>query len=354
MNYINKLIRPDLQDYSAYSSARSIKSDGTIWLNANEWPWNDKESITIEKLNRYPQQQPELLQRLLASRYNVSEDQLLITRGSDEGIDLLIKLFCSPSHDNVIICPPTFSMYQHAAKLQAITTISVPLIENEFSINVDGVKKSVTSTSKLLFLCSPNNPTGNIVATDDVITLCNSLEGIGCVVVDEAYIEFSEQESVAKLINSQQNLVVLRTLSKAYGMAAARVGAVLANKEIIQWLRKIMPPYPIPSLSAAVAMIALSEDAEDDRKQKIALILSEREKLFQSLVKLRIVKNIWPSQGNFLLVQFSQDITLKLIERGIILRDMSDATRMSNTMRISIGKPEENKIVLQVLEEIAP
>lgn len=353
-NNLLNLIRPDLRDFNPYSSARDEAKSGNIWLNANELPWDDCLDGSI-KVNRYPEKQPAKLLNMLANVYQVSANQMALLRGSDEAIDLLTRLLCSAGKDAVIVCPPTFDMYATCARLQGAAVIEVPLIKDYgFQLDVASIVNLWKPNIKIIYLCSPNNPSGNVMNKNDILSICEKLLGKCIVVVDEAYIEFSDSSSLTSSINEYTNLVILRTLSKAYGLAGARCGFLIAEAELINWIRKIMPPYPISSLSAdAVRQIFLP--AELNKIQNyITCIKSERARIFQQLKKLSLVKKIWPSDANFILIEVDSAETVmgKCAEQGMILRHMSNKLGLKNAIRITIGKPEENDLLLNKLSDM--
>ena len=252
-----------------------------------------------------------------------------------------------------MICPPTFGMYEISAKLQAAKIISVPLMEKqEFQLDIASITRCWTPAVKILFLCSPNNPTGGLIDKNDILLLCKRFSDKCLIVVDEAYIEFSDRTSLSKYINDYDNLIVLRTLSKAFGLAAARIGVVLTNSTIVNFLRKILAPYPLSILSIKAALDAFQPDQLISVLNKIAIIKKEREKLTKELKMLSIVEKIWPSQANFLLVKFKCNIEKICIEKGIILRNMEQKMGINNIIRISIGKPQDNAELLKILMEI--
>jgi len=346
---IENIIREDLRDFSPYEAAQSvILTEGALRLHANEAPWSWEDN-----LNRYPLKQSQLLTSKLAIYYQVNNDQLLLTRGSDEAIDLLIRLTCSAGRDNVIITPPTFSMYAVSAKLQGAAVIEVPLIAKlNFKFNVDEIIRRITSETKLIFLCSPNNPTGNVISSELIEKLCAQASS-SFIVVDEAYIEFSDQPSVTRLINSFENLVVLRTMSKAFALAGARVGALLASKKLITWLSCIIPPYPLPTLTYITLGNVLRDQNLKRMNEGIQMIQCEREKFEKFLSRLTFVECVYPSQGNFLLVKVgnANNILKYCRDQKIILRDMSKKKGLANCIRITIGSPEQNSQLQTVLNQ---
>ncbi len=342
-NELIKLARREIVEMKPYSSARSLKKTGNIWLDANENPWND----TI--YNRYPEPQSKSLLSLFSSLYKVNEEQILITRGSDEGIDLLIRLFCYSGLDQIMICPPTYGMYKVAATIQGADVIEVPLLkEFNFSLQIEKMFERWKPTVKLIFLCSPNNPTGNLLSIDDIVLLCKTLNNKSIIVVDEAYIEFSENPSFTNYIKQYPNLIVLRTLSKAYGLAGLRCGVTIGNPGIIALLKKIIAPYPI---SQSVLDILYQKINNNDVQNRIDIIRSEKKKLFQFLSNLSFVKTIWESDANFILFEVLDVAMILEIcnQHGIVLRDRGHDYNLKNCIRSTIGKPEENTFLMEVL-----
>ena len=349
---IISIIREELKNFSPYSSARNEASGGQIWLNANESPWRENQDAHFEDLNRYPEQQPRELLEALAGFYKISQDELVVTRGSDEGIDLLFRLFCRSGKDKVIICNPTFGMYEVAARLQGIEIIQVPLVGKEFQLNKIEILANLKDNVKLVFLCSPNNPTGTLLNTSDIIELCEATKRQCIIVVDEAYIEFSTQESLSRKINQYNNLVVLRTLSKAFGLAGIRMGCLIANQEITKWVRKILPPYPLPNPSIEIALKKLEPNNIIQMLDRIKTIQVERAILQSRLENLSIIKSVWPSEANFFLIELVRNIDNDLAASGIVLRNMGKRLNLKNVYRISIGTPEENNTLITFLQFI--
>jgi histidinol-phosphate aminotransferase len=349
-----KQIRPDLRKFIGYSSARRECASGKIFLNANESPWNNALGVKLSlPLNRYPDPQPVQLIEKMSSFYGANADEILVTRGSDEGIDLLMRLFCRAEKDSILICPPTYGMYEISAQLQGIKIVKVPLIKKAgFQLDIQALLKKWNARVKIVFLCSPNNPTGNILDAEKIFTMCEKFANRSFVVVDEAYIEYSAQKSLVKAIKTYKNLVVLRTFSKAFGLSGIRCGALMANANIIEWLRKIIAPYPIPLLTEAMAINAMREKNIRLVKKQIALIRQEREKLVNFFSSRPFVLKIWPSEANFILLEVKN--AEKLLERcmshGIILRNMTKKLGLKNGIRVSIGLPEENDKLIKVLQ----
>ncbi len=345
-NTIVDLARPEIIAMQAYRSARSEGLTGSIFLDANENPWDE----TL--YNRYPEPQPQALLMQLSALYGVKTERMLITRGSDEGIDLLVRLFCKEGQDQILICPPTYGMYTVAANIQGVGVVEIPLIkEKGFSLDVKNIVSAWQPRIKLIFLCSPNNPTGNVLAKEDIISLCEALHNKAIIIVDEAYIEFSETKSLIQAVENYSNLVVLRTLSKAYGLAGIRCGVTVANNNIIELLKKIIAPYPIPR---PVVDIACQNLQSNMSKNRVEIILKERERVFQFLANLSWVKKVWVSYANFLL--FEADDAKKIfqfcLKNGIVLRNRSNDFNLKNCIRITIGSISENTILMEVLNRV--
>ncbi|MEO7477799.1 MAG: histidinol-phosphate transaminase [Lysobacteraceae bacterium] len=345
------LARPELLALAGYSSARMEADGGSILLNANESPWPQASNAP---LNRYPDPQPARLRALLAALYGVSEDQLLIGRGSDEAIDLLVRAFCRAGRDAILIQPPTFGMYAVCAAVQGAAVHTVPLSrEAGFVPDFDAVLAAMDATVKLVFVCAPNNPTGDLPPRAAILALTDALRGRALVVVDEAYIEFADSESLAADVATHENLTVLRTLSKAHALAAARIGCLIAAPEIIGLLRRIMPPYPLPTPCVEAAEDALSQVAMHRTRTRIALVRSERERVRGLLANIAGVREVLPSQANFLTVRFDEAEARyrQLLARGIVVRDVRRYPRIADALRITIGSPDENAALLAALAE---
>lgn len=346
-----KLVRPDILALTAYSSARKESKGGRIWLDANENP--ETPSGHKPLLNRYPEPQPADLVAQLVALYGVAPTQVLVTRGSDEGIDLLLRTFCRAGQDAILITPPTYGLYVVAAGIQGARTVTVPLIrEKNFALDAAAVLMAVTQEVKLIFLCSPNNPTGGLLNRGAVLSLVRSLAGRAVVVVDEAYVDFSGQPGLAAEIPAHPNLVVLRTLSKAYGLAGARVGTTIADPAVIAVLQKVIAPYPVPTPVLTAALAALTPAGLAAAQNSVAALLSERRRLAAALAKLSAVKRVWPSDTNFLLVEVADAAKAMAAGRaaGVIWRDRSKD--VSNSIRITVGAAEENNATLEVFSAL--
>ena len=324
---IKDLIRQNIKSLEAYSSARDefkAMSSGFVFIDANESPFDTG-------LNRYPDPQQNLVKEALSKIKGISKEQILLGNGSDEVLDLIFRVFCEPREDNVIVLPPTYGMYEVLANTNAIELVKIPLVEN-FQPNVKEIVKVQDAKTKLLFLCSPNNPTANSFDASKIETLIKEFNGI--VVIDEAYIDFSIEDSWLCRLDEFPNLIVTQTLSKAYGLASIRLGICYASKEIISILNKIKPPYNVNQLTQDVALQSLFN--QEKVKNEIAIIISERNQLIRDLQNVEIVEKVHPSDANFLLVQVD-DATLRykqLVKLGIIARNRTNCLKR----RVEIGR----------------
>jgi histidinol-phosphate aminotransferase len=338
---INKLVRQNILNLSPYSSARDEFSGAEgIFLDANENPNGN--------YNRYPDPHQAELKSVLAKVKSVAPENIFLGNGSDEVIDLIYRTFANPGKDKVIICPPTYGMYEVSANINDVEIINIPLLPN-FQLDKQAIFETIEQDPavKLIFICSPNNPTGNLIEGIEVVI--QKFNGI--VVVDEAYIDFSPESSKAQSINQYNNLIVLQTLSKAWGLAGTRVGFAFAQSEIIALLNKIKPPYNISTLNQqqAIAKLSHPEEFESERND----ILAERERLEKELLQLRIVRKIYPSSANFLLVEVdnANSIYNALVSKNVVVRNRNSVIK--NCIRITIGTKQENNTLLTELKEIS-
>ncbi|GGA04394.1 histidinol-phosphate transaminase [Dyella caseinilytica] len=346
------LARPDIRNLQPYSSARMEAGGGQIMLNANESAWAPNGDGGLG-CNRYPDPQPEALLQSLAALYGVKREQLFVGRGSDEAIDLLVRAFCRAGEDAILIQPPTFGMYAMSARIQNAAVIEVPLAQ-DFSLDAHALLASVTPAVKLVFLCTPNNPSGKSISRVDIEHVAQALAGRALLVVDEAYVEFSSQASVVDLIDRYEHLAVLRTLSKAWALAGARIGSLLASPEVIALIRRIMPPYPLPLPCVAAALAALSPAGQAAARENVAIVQGERAMLQSALGQLPGVREVLPSDANFLAVRFDDAgaVYQQLQQEGIVVRDIRRYPMLQDALRITVGTPRENARVLAVLNEI--
>jgi len=349
-----QLVREDLRDFAGYSSARSSVAQGDVWLNANESPWPNPADWN-SAVRRYPEPQPGKLRSALATLYDVEPEQLLIGRGSDEAIDLLIRALCEARRDAVLVMPPVFGMYAVCARVHGARVIEVPLIDDVDDLRVDldtVAQRGLCDGVKIVFLCAPGNPAGGVIAAAQVLALAQSLAGRALVVVDEAYIEFADKPSLAVEVAQHGNLAVLRTLSKAHALAAARIGCVIADPGLIRVLRHCQAPYPVPTPCVEFALGALQPEALAVTRDRIQTVKFERERLRAQLSALPQVRRVYPSQANFLLVRFDDAGAAfeSLLAHGVVVRDQRAAPQLGNALRISIGTPEQNRRVLAALQ----
>lgn len=357
------LIRPELKCFRPYASARRTApkpdprpslNQGNLWLNANELPWDTEETLSY---NRYPEPQPAALRQRLAQLWEVTPEHVLLTRGSDEAIDLLIRSFCRPYQDAVLVTPPTFGMYAVSAALQAAEVIRVDLETPDFELASQRLLTACDPRLRLVFLCSPGNPTGRLIPLAQLEALIQALRGRALVVVDEAYLEFARLDngqpvpSATCLLEAHENLAVLRTLSKAWGLAGLRLGAVIARPELISLLGGIQAPYPLPRPAIEAALSLLGTEREAWVQSAVRQLIAERERLFTALYALPGVRQVLPSQANFLTVSFSDSAQAmeQLLAAGIVVRDLSDTPGLEGALRISLGRPEDNDRVLAAL-----
>ena len=348
MSWITDIARPEIVALKPYEHAS--------WephlerLHANELPWRADGDDTDAGLNRYPEPQPKELVARLAALYGVAKDQVLVGRGSDEAIDLLARSYCRAGQDAILVCPPTFGMYSVMAHVQGAGVISVPLKVNEgFALDEQEVLRHCTPNVKLLFLCSPNNPTGNTIPADVILRIARHLEGRSIVIVDEAYVEFSDSESLIRHVNAVPQLAIMRTLSKAHGLAGARCGTLIANPEIISLLRKVIHPYAITQMTVEAALRLLEPAQLAVTKSRIGSIKAERQRMYEALGKLPGVKRVWPSDGNFLLADFEDPDRALMRSRGanLLIREVRAQVGLPRTLRISIGTPDQNNRLLE-------
>ncbi len=343
MMEIKDLIRENIKSLEAYSSARDefkAMSSEFVFIDANENPFDTG-------LNRYPDPQQNLVKEALSKLKGISKEQILLGNGSDEVLDLIFRVFCEPREDNVIVLPPTYGMYEVLANTNAIELVKIPLVEN-FQPNVKEIVKVQDAKTKVLFLCSPNNPTANSFDASSIETLIKEFNGI--VVIDEAYIDFSIEDSWLGRLGEFPNLIVTQTLSKAYGLAAIRLGICYASKEIISILNKIKPPYNVNQLTQDVALQSLLN--QEKVKNNITAIISERNLLIRDLENVEIVEKVYSSDANFLLVQVD-DANLRykqLVKLGIIARNRTTQILCDNCLRFTVGTADENKKLINTLK----
>ncbi|MEX2115970.1 MAG: histidinol-phosphate transaminase [Bacteroidota bacterium] len=342
-----QLVRANIRDLTPYRSARQDHAAG-ILLDANENSFGSVVSINGVSLNRYPDPNQIRLRKAFAALNGVGEDWIFAGVGSDEIIDLLIRLFCTPAKDSVLIIEPTYGMYGVSAAINEVGLMS-SLLTRDFQIDLQDVL-SKASKAKIIFCCSPNNPTANLLRAADIRTLCEQTEAM--VVVDEAYIDFAGGSSVAAFSRDTRNLIVLRTLSKAWGLAAIRLGYCIADPAVITYLMKIKPPYNINTLTSNAALKALA--LESEMRETVRKILRERDRLAAGLKAISSVVSVYDSDANFLLVRCrnARGLRDRLAAKGIILRDRSADPLLDNCLRVTVGTPQQNDALLTAITEM--
>lgn len=350
------LVREDLRGFSGYRSARSDKLEGGIWLNANESPYPNPADAEGQA-RRYPDPQPAALRQALADLYGCQPEQLLAGRGSDEAIDLLIRALCRPGADSIVVNTPTFGMYAVCARLHGTRVIDVPLREggDGFACDFEAMASIVQcEDAKILFLCSPGNPTGSLLPLAQIEALATRLEGRALVVVDEAYAEYAQADSAIGLISRRPNIAVLRTLSKAYALAGVRLGTVIADAALITVLRNCQAPYPLPTLCADAALKAIGDAARSATSEHVATVVAERNRLYGAIAVLPGVRRVYPSRANFLLVRFddAEGAFQRLLGAGIVVRDMRAVPGLGDALRITVGTPAQNAALMAALTPI--
>jgi histidinol-phosphate aminotransferase len=343
---INALTRPNIRKLVPYSSARDeFKGEAAIYLDANE---NSLGSPLTKWYNRYPDPLQLTVKNKISGIKGIHPDHIFLGNGSDEAIDILFRAFCEPGMDNVIVCPPTYGMYEVSARINNVQVKKISLTP-AFQLDMKEMEEAIDINTKIIWLCSPNNPTGNSLDRTDVEVILNNFDGL--VVIDEAYINFSRQRSLIPELAEYPNLVVLQTLSKAWGLAALRIGMAFASPDIINIMNRIKPPYNISQAAQELALQAL-ENVEEVNDM-IRILVEERGKLAIALEKLEIVEKVYPSDANFLLVKTFEASGLYnyLAGRGTVVRNRSNVTLCEDCLRITVGTPRENGILIKQLEE---
>jgi len=348
MSWVTELARPEIVALKAYEHA--------AWepqlerLHANELPWRASGDESLAGLNRYPEPQPRALIERLAALYGAAPESILAGRGSDEAIDLLVRAFCRAGRDTVLVCPPTFAMYAVAARIQGAHVATVPLrAAAGFALDERAVLEQCTADVKLVFLCSPNNPSGNLLDEPTIVRIAGKLAGRALLVVDEAYLEFASTHSLARHLAELPHLAILRTLSKAYGLAGARCGTLIADPEVIALLRKVMPPYAIAQLTLEAVLKLLEPAKLADASKRIALIRAERERLTAALAAMPQVVRVWPSAANFVLAEFTDAgaALQRARDARLLVRDARGYPGLGRALRITIGSIEQNDRLLE-------
>ena len=342
---IEKLVRPHIRELRAYSSARDeYTGKKGIFLDANENPLG---SISRKSYNRYPDPYQKSLKKAIGKLKNISTDKIFLGNGSDEAIDLLVRIFCHPNQDSVIVMPPTFEMYEVAARINQNEVITVQLT-NDYQINLGKVLEEITPNTKIIFICSPNNPTGNSMDRNSILEIVEKFNGI--VVIDEAYIDFSREPGCFDLLERYNHVVIIQTFSKAWGLAGLRLGMAFADKEIIKLLNKVKPPYNVNRATQSLAMKAIKKAGYKDFM--VQQLLAERKILNLELSNLNIVERVYPSDSNFLLVRFkdADRVYNHLLKNQVIVRSRSNVVLCDNALRITVGNEKENDALITILK----
>lgn len=343
---LNKLVRPNIKNLTPYSSARDeFSGEAKVFLDANE---NSLGSPLIKWYNRYPDPHQRAIKQKLSVIKGIAEEHIFLGNGSDECIDLLFRSFCEPGKDNVIICPPTYGMYEVSANINDIIVKKASLLDG-FQLDIVHLEDLIDAHTKIIWLCSPNNPTGNSLNRMDIEMVLNNFSGI--IVVDEAYINFAQQKSFLQELSDYPNLVIMQTFSKAWGLAGLRLGMAFASAAIIGVLNKVKPPYNINQVSQELVLKALEEVGQVN--DMIKLLVDMREALSQVFVSMPTVEKVYPSDANFLLVKIKDASRLYafLLTKGIVLRDRSNVKLCKDCLRITVGTEKENTILVEAMQD---
>jgi histidinol-phosphate aminotransferase len=343
MKQIKDLVRQNIYNLKPYSCARDeFKGEASVFLDANENPLNNP-------YNRYPDPLQIELKKKIAQIKNVRSSQIMLGNGSDEPIDLIVRIFCEPKQDNIVAIAPTYGMYEVCANVNDVEYRKV-LLNEDFSLNANLVLEAIDDCTKVVFLCSPNNPTGNLLNRNEILKIINGFQGI--VVIDEAYIDFASEPSWLNDLDNYPNLIVLQTFSKAWGLAAVRCGMAFASEEILSYFNKVKYPYNVNLLTQNFVEKELSY--EERKKEWVKMLLDERDNLIQELKKLSIVKSVFPSDANFVLVKVTDAkfIYTALMNKGVIVRNRHSVQLCGNCLRITVGTQDENAVLIAELKKI--
>ncbi len=344
---LQNIVRENIKNLTPYSSARKeFTGAAQIFLDANE---NSFGSPLARDYNRYPDPLQSEIKAKIAAEKSIEAARIFVGNGSDEAIDLLFRIFCEPRADNVLICPPTYGMYEVSAEINDVSIVKANLT-TDFQLDSSAIKAAIDEKTKLLFVCSPNNPTGNSFAREEILNLADNFGGI--VVVDEAYIHFSNEKSLIGEIENFPNLVVLQTFSKAWGLAGLRVGLAFANEEIIRLFNKVKPPYNVSQIAQEAILNAFENKTQVEKV--IAEIVAEREKLIENLREFSFVEKIYPTDANFVLIKTADANAIYqfLLDEKIVVRNRNNVELCAGCLRITVGTPEENESLLEALEKM--
>jgi len=350
---IEELARDNVRALTPYQSARRLGGNGDVWLNANEFPLPVPFELSQQTLNRYPECQPKIVIERYAAYAGLQPEQVLVSRGADEGIELVMRAFCEPGKDAILFCPPTYGMYSVSAETIGLEYRTVPALEN-WQLNLPAIAERLDGV-KVVYMCSPNNPTGNLIDSDDIRALLDMTAGKALVVADEAYIEFCPQATLSGWLKDYPHLVILRTLSKAFALAGLRCGFTLANQPVIDLLMKVIAPYPLATPVADVAGQALSDQGIALMRQHVAELNASRAWLLEQLPQLSVVQQVFPSETNYILARFADSpaVFKTLWDQGIILRDQNKNPGLAGCLRISIGTRTECERLIAALQALS-
>ncbi|QKJ87757.1 Histidinol-phosphate aminotransferase [Paramixta manurensis] len=350
---IENLARANVRALTPYQSARRLGGNGDVWLNANEYPVPVTFNLTQQTLNRYPECQPKMVIERYAAYADVPAERVLVSRGADEGIELLMRAFCEPGQDAILFCPPTYGMYSVSAETFGVAFRTVPATA-DWQLDLPAIAQNLADV-KLVYLCSPNNPTGNLINPNDIRQLLEMTRGKALVVADEAYIDFCPSATLAGWIDDYPHLVILRTLSKAFALAGLRCGFTLAHPQVIQLLLKVIAPYPLSTPVADIAAQALSPEGIALMRQHVETLNATRRKLTDGLRQCHCVEAVFESEANYLIARFTDapHVFKTLWDQGIILRDQNKQPGLAGCLRISIGTPNECEQVIAALKSLS-
>ncbi|SFU26872.1 histidinol-phosphate transaminase [Xenorhabdus koppenhoeferi] len=350
---INSLARENVRNLVPYMSARRLGGNGNIWLNANEYPIATDYQLTENTLNRYPECQPTTVIQRYANYVGLTPEQVLVSRGADESIELLIRVFCEPGRDAVLFCPPTYGMYSVSAEAFGVEQKKIPVSAN-WQPDITAIENNLDRV-KLIYICSPNNPTGNLIDPAALRQIIELSRNRAIVAIDEAYIEFCPQHTITHWLQDYPHLVILRTLSKAFALAGLRCGFTLASADIITLILKVIAPYPLATPVADIAAQALTETGICLMRNRVAEIVNNRSYLERELTKLELVENVFPSETNYILVKFTDaEMVFKTLwDQGIILRDQRKQPGLDNCLRITIGSRNECEQLINAINVLS-
>lgn len=348
---IDALARENVRTLTPYQSARRLGGKGDVWLNANEYPTAVPFELTQQTMNRYPECQPAAVITRYAEYAGLSPEQVVVSRGADEGIELVIRAFCEPGRDAIMYCPPTYGMYSVSAETNGVACRIVPT-RTDWQLDLPAMQAQLDGV-KVVFVCSPNNPTGQVINPEDLKSVLEMTRGRAIVVADEAYIEFCPAATLTGWLKDYPHLVILRTLSKAFALAGLRCGFTLANKPIVDLLLKVIAPYPLSTPVADIAAQALSPEGIAAMKARVENVLTQRRQLMDGLQTLPCVEQVYPSDANYVLVKLTESSAVfkSLWDQGIILRDQNKQPGLRGCLRITIGTREECQRVIDALCE---